>query len=85
MLDNYESGGVNIISSVYSAVEINRKTFCRNRKRGISGEDFLPKAEINRNKSVSAERASFCRKMLISAESGLFRSIFYAAVTSNFG
>ena len=66
-------------------IEINRKTFCRNRKRGISGEDFLPKAEINRNKSVLAERASFCQKMVLSAKSGPFGSIFHAAVTSSFG
>ena len=47
----------------------------RNFRRGFSAE----------NKSVSAERATFCQKILISAESGPFRPIFHVAVTLGFG
>ena len=53
---------------ILSLLEINR-----NRKVRISGQKFLPKAETDQNRAVSAERASFGRKWLILAETDLFQ------------
>ena len=43
---------------ILSLLEINR-----NRKVRISGQKFLPKAETDQNRTVSAERCQFWQKM----------------------